>query len=527
MGLQQGKSAQVKVSPGSGGGGGSSSPHPASMNSRMTPPDEAAAKPSVVPMQQAMPPSMIPYYHFQPTPLHAPAAAPPGLLGQYGDPKADGMMGVVHNASNNTNNNYTTESTPIMSTGIFQRPALLQMGPGSVRAVHKAGQPQPPHTNMSVLQGKSLITMPPDPKPGSPAVPMSYVGLRPTDIQSPIGQGMVTSAAPQLEHGTAQRLSLYHLPYGRGQGGPIAAAPHLPPVHQTQPGVIPIPLVTRSVQTTLHGSASVMTMSASHPVTVVTATHSTAATATTIHRSPSHNNGANNGSMQRDSGNESISGGSSVMSDPSLRSSPLQVSGGAVTVTQVAAAPSPPASNLAGCERCAQGAQYSHGQFGVAMYPYPYIMSQGPNGLIQHAAMPGYYGSQPLATSVLTNGYSADMYPHYNHQGYPTLNPAAGLVYPMMHGNALYPGAPSQPSVPSAPGNGAPAVPPQPPAAVGGGLVATGQQASNVAIKQRNTGCYNCGSSAHKAADCTESSMEMMSGRAVYSLDYKPHEESD
>ena len=522
MGHQQGKSAQVKVSPGSGGGGGSSSPHPPTVNSRMTPPDEASAKATVVPMQQAMPPSMMPYYHFQPSPLQAPAAAPPGLLGQYGDPKADGLMGVVHNASNNTNNNYTTESAPVMSTGIPQRQALLQTGPSSVRAPFKAGQPQP--ANISVLQGKSLITMPTDPKPGSPVVPMPYVGLRPSDIQTPMGQGMVTSAAnPQLEAGAPQRMPLY-MAYGRGH----AAAPHLPPGHQTQPGVIPVPLVTRSVQTTLPGSTSVMTMSASHPVTVVTATHSTAATATSIHRSPSHNNGSNNGNIQRDSGNESISGSSSVMSDPSLRSSPLQVGGGAVTVTQVAAAPSPPVSHHAGCQGCAQGTPYTHAQVGAAvMYPYPIFMHQGPNGLIPQAAMPNYYGSQPLATSMMTNGYSADMYSTYSHQGYPTLNPASGLVYPMMHGNTLYAGAPSQPSVPAAAGNGAPAVPPQPPAAVGGGLVASGQQASSMAIKQRNTGCYNCGSSTHKAADCTESSMEMMSGRAVYSLDYKPHEESD
>ena len=545
IGHQHGKSVQVKVSPGSGGGG-SNSPQPSSANARMTPPDEGSAKPPVVPMQQAVPHTMMPYFHFQPTPpLHVPAAtAPPGLLGQYADPKADvGMIGVVHNntnaatANNNANNNYTTEAAPIMSTGLPMRPALLQTGCG--RAPHfKAGQPpQPAHTNnLSVLQGKNLMAMPAEPKPGSPVVPMPpYVG-------------------PQMEGvagGGPQRLPLYQLPYGRGQGGsisaapaPVAAPPHLPPMHQAQPGVLPFPLVTRSVQTTLPGSASVMTVSASHPVTVVTATHPTAATATGVHRSPSHNG---NGSLQRDSGNESISGGGggSVMSEASLRSSPLQVAGGGGgggAVTQVAAAaPSPPMSHHAGCQLCAQGSPYSHGgQYGAVVYPpYPYIM---PNGLMPHSAMSGYYGSQPLASAgVLTNGYSPDMYPPY--PGYPSLNPAtAGHVYPMMHSNALYPGTPpAQPAVPPSaapPGNnGPPTVLPQqqppPPAAVGGGggLVAAGQQqqqqASSVAIKQRNTGCYNCGSRAHKSADCTESSMEMMSGRAVYLLDYKPPEESD
>ncbi|KAK7114002.1 zinc finger CCHC domain-containing protein 2-like isoform X2 [Littorina saxatilis] len=513
---QQGKSAQVKVSPGSsgGGGGGSNSPCPPSVNPRMTPPDDGAAKATILPTMQPGMPQMMPYYQYHPTPLPAPGHAPPGLLGQYMDPKADmGLMGAVHNPAGNSNNsNFTTEAMPIVSTGMALRPVLLAqtgvgVGAGTVRAPFKAGQPQPAHTNMGVLQGKSLM---PEPKPGSPGIPMPYVGLRPSEIQTPMGQGIVTSTAGPL----------YHMPYGRGQGGPIVAS-HLPPVHQTQPGVIPFPLVTRSVQTSLPGSGSVMTVSASHPVTMVTASHQTAATAPSIHRSPSH---GSNGNGQRDSGNESISGNSSVMTDSSLRASPLQVGGVAVTVTQVAAAPSPPVSHHSGCQQCAQGAQYSPGQYQV-MYPFPYI--QGPNGLIQHPAMPGYYQpNQQLVSGMMTNGYTPEMY-SYNHPAYPTMNPASHM-YHMMQGNTQY-HSQSQPTLHTAQGgNGGPTVPPQAPAAAGGGLIASGQQqASNMAVKQRNTGCYNCGSLAHKAADCQESSMENMSGKSVYQLDYKPHDESD
>ena len=523
MGHPQGKSAQVKVSPGAGGAaGGSSSPRPPSANSRMTPPDEAAAKAPLLPPQQALPP-MIPYYF----PTLPTGPAPPGLVGQYMDPKSDmGMMGMVHNAANNTNNNYTTEAIPIMSTGLPPRPpTLLQagVGAGAVRPPFKAGQPQPAHTNMNVLHGKSLISMPAEPKPGSPVIP--FVNMRPSEMQTAMGQGMGSGTAPQMEGGAHQRMPLYQVPYARGQGGPVGSS-HLPLVHHSQTGVFSFPLATRSVQTS-QPATSVMTVSTSHPVTVVTASHSITTTATSIHRSPSHGNGTSNGNGQRDSSNES-SGSGSVVSEGSLRSSPLQVGGGGVTVTQVAAVPSPPASHHSGCQMCAQGAQYSSGQYGQVPYYPPFILPQGHNGIMPVAAMSGYYAaSQPLASGVLTNGYTPDMYP-YSHTGYPALNPGTSHIYPMMHGSAVYQGNPSQAGLAAAPaGNGVPLVPPQAPSVAGGGGLAAAGQPSGVPVKQRNTGCYNCGSVTHKAADCPESSMETMSGKSVYSLDYKPQDESD
>ncbi|XP_076448937.1 uncharacterized protein LOC143285496 isoform X2 [Babylonia areolata] len=509
---QPGKTAQVKVSPGSGGGGGSSSPRPSSASARMTPPDDTTVKPPLLPMQ-AMPQAMIPFY-YQPSPT-----APPGLVGQYVDPKGEvGIMGVVPNSNNNTNNNYTTEAIPIMSTGLPQRPSLIQTGAGVVRPPFKTGQPQPAHTNMGgMLHSKNLIAMPAEHKPGSPVIP--HVIMRHGDMQNPMVQG---GASSQMESGAPQRMPLYHhVPYGMGQGGAMVTG-HMPPVHPAQPGMFSIPLATRSVQTSLPGSASVMTVSASHPVTVVTASHSSATTATAVHRSPSH--GSGNGNSQRDSGNESISGGASgLVTDGSLRSSPLQ--GGGVTVTQVATASSPPASQ--GCHMCAQGTQFSHNQYGHVPYPYPpFFVPPGPNGIMPVPAMSGYYATnQSLPSGVLTNGYTSDMYP-YSHPGYPTLNPSTAHIYPMMPGTTLYQGTPSQPGMGTGHGGTRGSMaPPQP--LPTGGLAAAGQQASSVAVKQRNTGCCNCGSLTHKAADCNESSMETMSGKSVYSLKYKPGDDSD
>ncbi|KAL8583315.1 hypothetical protein ACOMHN_057601 [Nucella lapillus] len=538
---QSGKKAQVKVSPGNssggggggvaGAGGGTSSPRPSSANARLTPPDDlgsaAAAVKQPLPLShpQVLPhAAVIPYYYYNPH-LSAP---PAGMVGQYTvDPKAGevGLMGVAPN-NNSNNNNYTTETIPIMSTGVVPpRQGLIQTGCGGVPRgpPFKAGQPPPPpqpaHTNLGMHHGKiNMINMPAEPKPGSPGI----------SLQPMVQPGTCS----QIEGGAApppQRLPLFpHVPYGMNQ--PLVSAAHLP--HGVpQQGMFSFPLATRSVSTSLPGSASVMTVSGSHPVTVVTASHSSTTTATAVHRSPSHGNGnGNNG--QRDSGNESMSGGGSVVTgDGSLRSSPLQGGGGGVvTVTQVATASSPPAPQ-GDCQRCAHGAQFSsHNQYGQVPYPYPpFFMPQGcaaPNGLIPVPAMPGYYNQSP---GVLTNGYTSDMYP-YSHPpaAYQTLNPSTAHMYPVMQGNTLYQGTPSGMGVGHGGNRGSMPPPPQPLLTAGGGLgthASAGQQVSS--IKQRNTGCYNCGSLSHKAADCNESSMETMSGKSVYSLDYKPAEESD
>ncbi|KAK7504643.1 hypothetical protein BaRGS_00004129, partial [Batillaria attramentaria] len=489
------KSAQVKVSPG-GGRGGAGSPHPAPNTARLTPPDDPTKAAMMQPQQAMHPAAMVQFYpHLHPHPHHIPAAQ--GLHGQYMDPKGDvALMGVAagaHSLNSNTNNNFTTEQGPIMSTGIPMRQPLLQAG--AVRPPFKAGQPQPAHTNMTgVLQGKNLITMPADPKPGSPIIPV--YPIRPQDMQAQMAPGIVTSSAPTLDSGVAQRLPMYHLPLGRGQGGPITTP--LPPGHQAQT-VIPYPtLITRSVSTTLTGSGNAgMTVSSAHMVTTVTASHAPTPNTTTSQRSPSHN--GNSG--QRDSVSEL--GGN----DPSLRSSPLQGNGG--NVGSVGAAPSPPTlAHHAQCQMC-QG--YS-GQVPV-MYPpsyhQPYWLSQAPNGLLPQAAMSGFYAQgQPM----LTNGFAPDVY-SYNHPGYPTVTPT-GQIHPMLYGNSVYQGVPAQQNAAApavsvgANGSGAPVQAPP----VGAAAVSV-SQGNTVTTKARKEGCYNCGSSSHKPSECQEKSMENMSGK--------------
>lgn len=497
------KSVQVKVSHNSEGGG-ASSPLPLLSNARMTPPGETSSKATAVPLQPAMQHmiNMYPSYNMGPS---ATATHSQGLLVQ---PHDSGLMGAMPGNVNNTNNNsYAVDSTPIMSTGMPQRPSLLH-GAQTLRGTgYKPSQPQPAHTNMSILQQK----------PGSPVIPMSYVNMRPADLQPPLAAGIGNSNMPPMDGNTSQRI---YMSYGRGHGGSIAVG-HMPPVHaQTQPGVIPFSLVTRSVQTSLPGSASVMTVSASHPATTVTASHPTSSSS--MNRSPSHTCSSNGsgGGVQRDSSVEVMT---NAMSDASLRSSPLQVAGQGMP--HVSATPSPPASVHGGCHVCAQGAQYSHtGQYGPPIiYPY-YYLSQGPNGMIHHPVPLGYYSthsSQPLGS--LTNGYGGpDLY-SYSQPAFPTaLNPSH--IYPMMQGSAMYPPSPAPVA---AAGNSAPSALPQ---SAPGGVAGAGpvpQAGGVLTIKQRNnSGCYNCGST-HRAGECPESSMETMSGKAVYSLDFKPSEESD
>jgi hypothetical protein len=512
-----GKSAQVNVPPGLEGESTSAMP----ANARMTPPDDPASKATVLPLQPALP-HVFPYYYTIP----ASANHPQALLMQPGDVGGGNgtvVLGGGGLAPNTNNNSYSMDPVaPIMSTGSRPRGVL----PAEVRFKSQPAQPIPAHTNMGVMPpSKNLVTFPPaEPKPGSPVVPMPY-GLR--------GSGDVQPAppppiVPAVEGGGVgggggqPRMPMYHLPYGRGQGVNPA---QMAPVHgQTQPGIIPFPLVTRSVQTsTVPGqSPAVMTVSASHPVTTVTPSH-TPAVPTNLTRSPTHaaSAGSNGGVLQREASMESMT---SAMQDVSMRSSPNQVAGPGGP--QVSATPSPPACAHTSCQICAQNAQYLHStsQYGATtvMYPpYSYVLSPGPNGLIPH--LPSYYpasqvNSQP-GMGQLTNGYGGpDMYSYSPHPAaYPsTLNPSH--MYPMMQGSSMY--HPSQAPGMAPAGNGGPPVPAQAPAHVqptGGPLT----------IKQRNKSCYNCGSRDHRAADCPESSMETMSGKGVYVLDYKPTEESD
>lgn len=499
-GMYYGKSAQIKVS----GRGGAGSPHTAPNSARMTPPDDPS-KVAMVHQQHTMHPTLVPYYHQL---HHIPT---PGLLGQYIDPKGEvGLMGVAPGAHNSNNNNFMSEPGPIMSTGHPMRQPLLQAGVGSnaMRGPFKGGQPQPAHTNMpGTLQGKNLITMPADPKPGSPIItPMGTaynMGLRPPDMQAVVGQGLMASATPTLETGPTPRLNVFHVPLGRGQGGPIINP--LPPGHQAQ-SVMPYPtLNTRSVST-LTGSAVAMTVSSAHMGTTVTGSHVTTPN-TTSQRSPSHN--GNNG--QRESVTDLGA------NDPTLRSSPIQGNGG--NVVSVAAAPSPPAlAHHVQCQVCNQGA-YQASQVPI-MYPFhPYWLPQAPNGLIPQA-MSGFYAQgQPMASGVLTNGYGPEMFNYTPHPGYP-VTPASHM-HPMMFGNSMYQGMPAQQN----------AAPTSVSVGANGGSVPTvsavvsGSQAGGSTTKPRKEGCYNCGSSAHKPSDCQENSMETMSGH--FHLDFKPRTDSD
>lgn len=444
---------------------------------------------------------MLPLHHTH----HAHTSNPnpaPGLLGQYVDPKAEsGLLGVTASGPNSNNNNgYGVDPNSIMSSGITHRHTLLQSGVGTptLRTPFKGGQPpQPAHTNMTgVMSGKGLITLPTEnlhPKPGSPIIHMpTYLGLRPSEIQPPVNQGLVTNTVPLPDALPPHRMPFY-LPFGRGQTALPSGQP---------PGVLPLPaLATRCMQSTLATSSVAITVAASHPATFVTASHSAVSTptATASLRSPSHNINSNG---QRDSGVES--GGSVTIgcNDSTQRTSPLQA-GGVSNLGNMTAAPSPPAS--VPCSECAQQG-YLGAPVQVLYNHYPFWYTQNHNGYIP-AGMSSfsYSHGQPLHSSMLANGYTPEMYP-YNHPGYPSIMPA-GHINPMFYGNSNYHGAHPHNSTVSA-GGGMSAHT----AALGATSVTLGHTISPT-VKQRTVGCYNCGSFTHRPTECQENTMEVMSGK--------------
>ncbi|PVD20556.1 hypothetical protein C0Q70_18712 [Pomacea canaliculata] len=512
--LQHSKPAQIMVPAGSGGGGaGSPRPISASSNLQMTPLDDSN-KITLVPAPLPLLP-LIPH----PTHLSTPNPAP-GLLGQYVDPKTDinliGMAANAHgNTSNNNNNGYSSDSGPITSTGAPQRQSLLHASIG-VRGHYKAGQPQPAHTNVTgMLQGKNLMSMPADThtaKPNSPVIQhivQPYMGLRPPEIPPHLAQGLSSGAAPSAELG-APRVSLY-IPYGRGQGGHMTSTI---PGHQ---GVLPHPsLVTRAGQTTLVASVASMTVSASHPVTAVTASHGSVLTVTTTasHRSPSHSSG---NSGQRESSTEAGAISNSIGSnDTSLRSSPSSGTG-------VGSASSPPSFQQVGCSLCEQ--RYM-GQ--VPAYPYQYLFQQAPNGIIPPHGISSYSfaQSQHLGSGIYANGFTPEVY-NYNALGYSSI--PTSHFHPVFYGSNMFPGMQPQQNLTTPAAGGSTGVVPQTLTPVGVTTVPLAQaQASGLSGKHRSVGCYNCGSLQHGAAACQENSMENMSGH--YHLNYKvppPRSDSD
>ncbi|XP_046329222.1 zinc finger CCHC domain-containing protein 2-like isoform X1 [Haliotis rufescens] len=123
--------------------------------------------------------------------------------------------------------------------------------------------------------------------------------------------------------------------------------------------------------------------------------------------------------------------------------------------------------------------------------PYPYYMQASiyQNGMIPPFSNLPTYGHH-VPPPAYPNGLNHEMY--VNHPAFPQMHPAMAAPHLVQ---SLY------------------------------GNLHHGQGNPGAHVKHKPQGCYNCGSSSHKAQDCKENSMDAMSGH--YHLDYKPKSDSD
>ena len=258
------------------------------------------------------------------------------------------------------------------------------------------------------------------------------------------------------------------------------------------PAIHPHPSASRSSDTSQCGTEVVTTMSAAKADTMATGNPPSVLAAASSHQSPSHSSKHNHvqGNSSSTSESDNIAAHSSV--DLSLQTAGL--SGQAE-------------SNPEGRHQPSVYAHLSQSLYGSV----PIVAHPGPNGF---AIPPPFY---PFHMGSHHPGIHPYILPVF-----PSLISTPGQVPPATH--VQYEGFSSQVS---GGGGGGMAVHPgiaQPQAAK---EKAAGHRSNGLSMQEHSTGCYNCGAKDHSAASCPQSSMETMSGKSSYALDFTPQDTAE